>query len=82
MATRIYMDGGPRVRVGETLDEVVNLLDDAERHDGWAVFEDPGDGRTKLVRVARVLWVEEEPEQDAPREEKGEGIVMGRCAGE
>lgn len=64
-ATLIWLDGGQfasRLRVSETVAETVDRITDADQTDGWASFSDPGDSREKLVRSAKVVWIEQEPE--------------------
>jgi hypothetical protein len=47
------------VRASETIGEVSLMISDGAL-DGWIPVEDPGDGRSKLIRADRVLWIEQE----------------------
>jgi hypothetical protein len=58
-ATRVYFEGGQYVRASETIGEVSLMISDGAL-DGWIPVEDPGDGRSKLIRADRVLWIEQE----------------------
>jgi hypothetical protein len=60
-ATRIYLEGGHYVRVSETVQEVFERIESLD--DRWAPVTDPGDGREKLIRSNRVLWIEQEAER-------------------
>jgi hypothetical protein len=59
-ATRIYLDGGQYVRASETIGEVAGLIGAESEMDGFVPVQDPGDGRSKLIRADRVLWIEQE----------------------
>jgi len=61
-ATRIYLDGGQFVRVSETIGQVSDLVYDVDPS-GFVPVTDPGDGRHKLIRGQRILWIEQEAEQ-------------------
>lgn len=61
-AVLLHLNDGSTVRVSESLDTAVDLITGAENTDGWAAFEDPGDGRAKLVRARLVTQIEQEPD--------------------
>jgi hypothetical protein len=62
-ATRIHLSGGQFVRASEAIGEVSQNFDDPHLG-GWIPVTDPGDGRSKLVRADRILWIEAEPDED------------------
>lgn len=57
----MYLEGGLYVRASETIGEISLAIDDPGLA-GWIPVEDPGDGRSKLIRGNRVLWIEQEVE--------------------
>lgn len=60
-ATRVYLEGGAFVRASEAIGQIADMADDPT-FDGWVPVEDPGDGRSKLIRAHRILWLEQEQE--------------------
>jgi hypothetical protein len=60
LVTRIYIEGGSYLRASESIYDVAMRIEDARREDGWASITDPGTDLEKLVRVERVLWLEQE----------------------
>lgn len=61
-STRVYLEGGHYVRASETVQEVFDRIESLD--DRWVSVTDPGDGREKLIRSDRVLWIEEEARHD------------------
>lgn len=60
LVTRLYIEGGSYVRASESLGDVAERIESGRREDGWAAITDPGTDLEKLVRVDRVLWLEQE----------------------
>jgi hypothetical protein len=54
MSTRIYLDAGHFVLVTGDIDSVI------ANKAGWINATDPDDGRRKLIRAERILWIEEQ----------------------